>query len=86
MIRKNVERQMVEGTLGKEVAVDSVDVDGEKKVAEKGKEERLGKAKQDGKKKRKGKEEERVKNKKQKENVEKAPTEEEDGDDGFFNF
>lgn len=85
MIRKNVERQMVEGTLGKEVAVDSVDVDGEKKVAEKGKEERLGKAKQDGKKKRKGKEE-GVKNKKQKENVEKAPTEEADGDDGFFNF
>lgn len=86
MIRKDVERQMVEGTLGKEVAADPVDVDGEEKVAEKGKEERGERAKQDGKKKRKGKEEEGVKNKKQKENVEKAPTEEEDVDDGFFNF
>lgn len=85
MIRKDVERQMMEGTLGKEVAVNSADVDGEKKVAEKGKEERPGKAKQDGKKKRKAREE-GVKNKKQRENVEEAPAEEEDGDDGFFNF
>lgn len=84
MIRKDVERQMVRGTLGRGVAANPTGVDGGEEVAEKVKPERT---KQDGKNRRKDGE---VKNKKRKEDVEIAPTAEDSdgGDDGdeFFNF
>lgn len=89
MIREDVERQMVEGTLGKEIAVDLMDVDGGEEVAEKGKEKKSERMKQDGKKKNKkkdeeGKEEVVVQNREHKKNVEKMPVE--GDDDGFFDF
>lgn len=81
MIRKDVEQQMLRGTLGRGAAANPTGVDGGEEIAEKGKPERT---KQDEKKRKKDGE---VKNKKRKEGSEIAPTvEDADDDDEFFNF
>lgn len=93
MIRKDIERQMVQKILGKGVAANLMDVDGggDEEVAGKWKgkgKEKLERAKQNEEKRTK----EKVKNKKRKVDVEKVPAEghgydgDGDDDDGFFEF
>lgn len=79
MIKKDVERQMMQGTLGRRVVANPLGVDGEKEVAEKRKEKNPGRTERGG-----GEKDEEVKTKKRKENV--PAKVDDDGGDEFFNF